>query len=76
MPLHPDYSPPGETHYYLTPREMDVKSGKGPGTHDHDAALCGNGSYHFKRTKVPSCVTCTPCRAKLGLASLPPKDPK
>lgn len=39
------------THYYRTPKEMDSLSGKGPGPHDHDAALCGNGSFHFKRTR-------------------------
>ena len=55
------------THYYRTPKEMDAISGKGPGTHDHDAALCGNGSFWFKRTRIQSLVTCTVCREKLGL---------
>jgi len=55
------------THYYFTPREMDSRSGKGPGTHDHNSALCGYGSYHFKRTKVKTAVTCEACRARLGL---------
>lgn len=59
------------THYYRTPREMDVLSGKGPGTHDHDSALCGNGSFHFKRTKSRALVTCDVCRQKLGLKPVP-----
>lgn len=54
------------THYYFTPREMDSRSGKGPGTHDHDSALCGYGSYHFKRTKVKADVDCPACCARLG----------
>lgn len=54
-------------HYYFTPREMDSRSGKGPGTHDHDSALCGYGSYHFKRTKNKEAVTCPRCRERLGL---------
>lgn len=56
------------THYYRTPREMDSLTGKGPGTHDHDSALCGHGSFHFKRTRNKASVTCAVCREKLGMA--------
>lgn len=55
-----------KTHYYYTPREMDSRSGKGPGTHDHDSAACGYGSFHFKRTRDYSLVTCEACRKKIG----------
>lgn len=58
------------THYYFTPREMDSRSGKGPRTHDHDSALCGNGSFHFKRTKHRPSVTCPVCREKLGMRAV------
>ena len=61
-------------HFYYTPRERDSRSGKGPGTHDHDSAACGNGSFHFKRTKNPARVTRPKCREKLGLSALSTKD--
>lgn len=67
---HPDYVHPEKTHYYYTPKEMEAMTGKGPGTHDNDFAACGNGSFHFKRTRNKSDVTCEKCRAKLSLPLL------
>lgn len=55
------------THYYFTPKEMDSRSGKGPGTHDHPGAACGNGSFHFKGTRYKPDVTCPSCREKLSI---------
>ena len=49
------------THYYRTPAEQDAMSGKGSGCYDHDAALCGNGSFHFKRSRNIKKVTCEKC---------------
>lgn len=66
---NPTFNPAEVAHYYYTPREMDSRSGKGPGTHDHDSALCGNGSYHFRRTKHKSFVTCEECKLRLGIKS-------
>lgn len=63
-PKHPEYVARGLLHYYFTPREMDGRSGKGPGTHEHDSALCGNGSFHFARTKDKKKVTCPDCIAR------------
>jgi hypothetical protein len=59
-------------HYYFTPKEMDIRAGKGPGTHEHDSALCGNGSFHFQRSKDKSAITCPQCREKMGLDKCPP----
>lgn len=66
---HPDFVGPDRlmTHFYFTPKEMDSRSGKGPGTHDHDSALCGNGSFHFKRSKDKEKITCPACLHKLGI---------
>ena len=57
---------PEVLHYYLTPKEQEEISGKGPGTFEHDAALCGNGSFHFRRTRDKKKVTCPRCKQKLG----------
>ena len=63
-----------QLHYYHTPKEMDGLTGKGPGTHDHDSALCGYGSFHFARTRDRSAVTCPRCCEKLGLPVPVPND--
>lgn len=55
------------THYALTREQEAKKQGRHPSCIDNRTyPLCGNGSYHAKRTVLVNQVTCLACIAALG----------
>lgn len=58
---------PELVHYGLTREEHASKLGIHQSCFENRMyALCANGSYHAKCTKVKAHVTCPACLAKLG----------
>ena len=53
------------THWELTTAELAGLYGKHKSCFSKSQALCGNGSYHAKLTKIQKVVDCPKCLEKL-----------
>lgn len=51
-------------HYEITGRELQRKNQSNG--HFHDACLCGNGSFHARKTRHRMLVTCESCKERLA----------
>lgn len=58
--MHQEY-----THWKLTKQELADLYGKHKSCFSKDQALCGNGNYHAKLTKLSKDVDCPKCLEKL-----------
>jgi len=81
--MHPEFTPPGDFHFYFTPKEMDTRSGKGAGTYGmtikrealRQEILTGYNAYmrqHFAKVQMEFLATQSPTlvldAAKAGAA--------